>query len=98
MDVVKNLRIFFICALLCIAACKPGNSIVAQNKVKDFCGISSEGACKENTDCEAGGCSGQVCYAKSEGAPITTCEYKDCFNAKNFGMECRCVDDKCVWK
>ena len=95
---MKILRLIIFCGLLCFTACKQADTIAAPNKAKDFCGISSEGACKENQDCMVGGCSQQICYAKTEGAPITTCEYKDCFNAKNFGVECQCVNEKCQWK
>jgi eight-cysteine-cluster-containing protein len=66
--------------------------------MNEFCGVSSGGPCKETSECKVGGCSNQVCYSQSEGDPITTCEYKECYNAKAFGVECRCVDEKCLWK
>jgi eight-cysteine-cluster-containing protein len=103
---MKKILIFILCAALWLPACKSKTSTgsdqvaVQENTTaaKEFCGVSSSGPCKDNSECKAGGCSGQVCYAASEGEPITTCEYRDCYNAKAFRVECRCVDDKCQWK
>ena len=62
----------------------------------EFCGWSTYGECESDTDCRIGGCSGQVCEAKNEGV-ITTCEWKDCYDAKKYGKECRCIEGKCQW-
>jgi len=65
--------------------------------IEEFCGTSSYGSCVSNLDCTAGGCSGQVCQSKNEESMITTCEYKDCYNAQSYGLGCKCVDKKCQW-
>lgn len=62
-----------------------------------FCGSSTEGACLSNSDCIQSGCSGQVCQSKQEARMITTCEWRDCFNASAYGLACRCVGRKCKW-
>lgn len=63
-----------------------------------FCGWSTEGICIVDEDCIAGGCSGQVCQSKSEEPIITTCEYRDCYNDKTYGVNCKCVNSKCQWQ
>jgi len=65
---------------------------------EEFCGSSTNGGCASNSDCITGGCSGQVCQSKNEEGVITTCEFKDCYVAKNYGFECKCTDSKCQWK
>jgi len=65
--------------------------------IDEFCGTSSYGSCIVNSDCKAGGCSGQVCQSKYEESMITTCEYRDCYNAQSYGLDCKCVDKKCQW-
>lgn len=67
------------------------------NPAEEFCGSSSLAACKINSDCQAGGCSGQVCQAKDSELAISTCEWKDCYDAKKFNLECKCVEEKCQW-
>jgi eight-cysteine-cluster-containing protein len=57
----------------------------------EFCGKSTEGPCTSDSDCITGGCSGQVCQSIKEEPIITTCEYRDCYNAENYGMKCKCV-------
>lgn len=62
----------------------------------EFCGSSTLYSCSSNSDCKAGGCSNQVCEGKGEGT-ITTCEFKDCYNAEKYSLECKCVNGKCKW-
>lgn len=62
-----------------------------------FCGSSTLGKCADNTDCTAGGCSGQVCQSISEESIISTCEYQDCYDAKKFGLTCDCLNQQCQW-
>jgi eight-cysteine-cluster-containing protein len=62
-----------------------------------FCGISTEGKCNSNADCIVSGCSGQVCQSKQEARMITTCEWRDCYNASMYGLSCKCVSNKCKW-
>lgn len=64
---------------------------------KGFCGWSTQGNCSTDVDCVAGGCSGQVCQSTFEEPVITTCEYKECYNADLYGMECQCVEGACQW-
>jgi len=70
------------------------NSIIPK---EEFCGISTKGACLTDVNCFTGGCSGQVCQSKNEEPFVTTCEYKDCYNAKEFGVSCKCIDNQCQW-
>ncbi|MBM3209096.1 eight-cysteine-cluster domain-containing protein [Candidatus Shapirobacteria bacterium] len=62
-----------------------------------FCGSSSLGKCAVDKDCLAGGCSGQICGTKNEGGRFTTCEWRDCYEARKYGLECKCIDKKCQW-
>ena len=62
-----------------------------------FCGWSTNKECSSDSDCVAGGCSGQVCYSSSEEPAITTCEYRDCYDAEKYGLSCGCVENKCRW-
>jgi len=78
----------------CIAVPDTGNGTPNTG----FCGWSTNGSCTSDADCTSGGCSGQVCQSKSEEPVITTCEYKDCYNADASGVECGCLAGKCQWK
>ncbi len=69
----------------------------SDDKVVDFCGISTFGECSSDADCIIGGCSGQVCQSKNEEPAVTTCEYKGCFNTENYGLKCKCAAKKCQW-
>lgn len=51
--------------------------------------------CAKDSDCEVGGCSGQVC-AKGGKRIITTCEYRPEYACYKF-TDCACVDNKCKW-
>ncbi|MEA3343131.1 MAG: eight-cysteine-cluster domain-containing protein [archaeon] len=62
-----------------------------------FCGSSTNGACAVDSDCIIGGCSGQVCQSKNEESVGTTCEYRECYNAKRYGVACKCTQNKCQW-
>lgn len=64
----------------------------------NFCGWSTNGTCAGDSDCMSGGCSGQVCQSKSEEPAITTCEYRECYSAAQYGVACGCDDGKCQWK
>jgi eight-cysteine-cluster-containing protein len=65
--------------------------------LEEFCGWSTYGNCSSDSDCTAGGCSGQVCQSKYEEPVITTCEWRDCFDASKYGLKCRCIDGRCQW-
>ena len=64
---------------------------------REFCGRSTKGYCESDGDCMEGGCSGQVCQSKDEEEMITTCEWRDCYDAEEYGFNCTCVDNKCQW-
>ena len=77
----------------CTAFAEP----VVEPPIEGFCGTSTLGACSMDSDCVKGGCSGQVCQSKDEEQLATTCEYRDCYNDKDYGLECKCESDKCKW-
>ena len=58
-----------------------------------FCGTSTYGSCTSDSGCITSGCSGQICQSVKEEPAITTCEYKDCYNAAKYGMACKCIID-----
>ncbi|MEW6722514.1 MAG: eight-cysteine-cluster domain-containing protein [Candidatus Micrarchaeota archaeon] len=62
-----------------------------------FCGWSTNGSCFTDADCITGGCSGQVCQARSEEPAITTCEFRECYDNTIYGVGCGCVAGKCQW-
>ncbi len=62
-----------------------------------FCGSSTEAACDSHADCTTGGCSGQICGHVSE-EMISTCEYRDCYNAEAYLLQCGCVQGECRWR
>ncbi|MEM4389602.1 MAG: eight-cysteine-cluster domain-containing protein [Candidatus Micrarchaeia archaeon] len=62
-----------------------------------FCGYSTNGPCAADVDCIRGGCSGQVCQSRTEKPVITTCEYRECYEAERYGLACRCVAGACRW-
>ena len=67
-------------------------------KTADFCGVSKKSACEVDTDCVAAGCSNSICQATTDAQTISTCEFKDCYVAKNYGLSCGCVDKQCTWR
>jgi eight-cysteine-cluster-containing protein len=64
--------------------------------LETFCGWSTYGFCLRDSDCQAGGCSGQVCERKGE-ETITTCEWKDCYRAEDYNLTCQCINNQCQW-
>lgn len=74
-----------------------GYEVIPSRPKEDFCGWSTYGQCLTDLDCIKGGCSGQVCQSKQEEPIITTCEWRDCYNAKVYGLECKCVNRQCQW-
>ncbi|MEM2933613.1 MAG: DUF333 domain-containing protein [Methanocellales archaeon] len=65
--------------------------------LSNFCGWSTYGNCSSDLDCIKSGCSGQVCQSKQEKPVITTCEWRDCYDAKPYGLECKCINQQCQW-
>lgn len=62
-----------------------------------FCGSSTLANCSVDGDCGVGGCSNQVCQGINEEPLVTTCEYRDCYNAAAYNANCRCIKNKCRW-
>ena len=61
-----------------------------------FCGWSTYSFCFTDSDCQAAGCSGQVCERIGE-KTITTCEWKDCYKAEDYNLTCQCISNRCQW-
>jgi len=91
--VLIAILIIAIVVVLYIAMQKP-----AEKPSEAFCGSSTEGRCSGNSDCKVGGCSGQVCQSKQEANIITTCEWRNCYNASAYNLECKCINGKCKWR
>jgi eight-cysteine-cluster-containing protein len=62
-----------------------------------FCGTSTFGACESDSDCITSGCSNSLCQSKSEEQKATTCEYRDCYNAETYNVNCLCIKNRCMW-
>lgn len=69
----------------------------SKNEDTGFCGSSTFGNCETSADCVPGGCSGQICMSKQDQPIDSTCEWKDCYDEKQFGLNCYCVESKCMW-
>src|SRR3989338_7886534 len=94
-----TMKSLMILSLVLIAACvQQGNISNDENRNTEdlggFCGWSTNAGCAVDSDCNAGGCSGQVCEGNNEGT-ITTCEYRDCYNADAYGVKCGCINEQC---
>jgi eight-cysteine-cluster-containing protein len=71
-------------------ACKPAPA------EEDFCGNSTLHECSVHSECVKSGCSGQVC-AHAQEEIVTTCEYRNCYKASEYGLQCGCFDNRCQW-
>ena len=74
--------------------CNPNNKTP---NVEFFCGTSTSGSCELDSDCSVGGCSNQICYSKNDALPVTTCEYRECYNAQLYNKKCGCINNACQW-
>lgn len=55
--------------------------------------------CNDNSECEPGGCSSQLCVKKTgniSGGLFTTCEYLDEYQCLK-ETTCECISNKCQW-
>ncbi|MEM4720097.1 MAG: eight-cysteine-cluster domain-containing protein [Candidatus Bilamarchaeaceae archaeon] len=77
--------------------CKIVGKNITKPPAEGFCGYSTNGKCNNDNDCIRGGCSAQVCQSKNEPPVITTCEYRECYKASDYGLECGCVHNQCRW-
>jgi len=64
--------------------------------LEPFCGTSTLASCSSDSDCQKGGCSGQVCGRKGEEI-VTSCEWRECYAAENYNLSCLCINNKCQW-
>lgn len=80
--------------------------LVTENSIKmisinelgsGFCGLSSFDPCLDDSECVIGGCSGQICQSKNTEPVFTTCEYRDCYNAQQYEIICKCYQQTCRW-
>ncbi|MCF7861745.1 eight-cysteine-cluster domain-containing protein [Candidatus Woesearchaeota archaeon] len=68
------------------------------NPPDGFCGSSGLESCDKDDDCVKSGCSGQICMSTEKaGQILSTCEYKECYNAANYDLTCGCYEGKCAW-
>jgi len=64
----------------------------------EFCRKSTYSECQSDDDCIVTGCFNQICQSKYEEMIVTTCEFRECFDASKFGVSCKCIDNMCQWK
>lgn len=55
----------------------------------------SRGTCQQDSDCQVGGCSSEVC--SSEDNIMSTCEYSEDFPGTD-SHRCGCYNNACGWK
>lgn len=96
--------IIILCAVLfAVPGCAGENGVddtgaVRTTEVGGFCGMSMMSSCGSDEDCATGGCSGEVCGAKSEVLTlITPCEHRECYDRAKYGVSCGCVEGACQW-
>ncbi|MCX6746672.1 MAG: eight-cysteine-cluster domain-containing protein [Candidatus Pacearchaeota archaeon] len=92
------------CVIECYGLTEVDNSLCEDDETSSngrlrnaFCGTSTLANCSVDGDCKVGGCSNQVCYSINEEPSVTTCEYRDCYNAQAYSANCRCIKNKCRW-
>ncbi|MEM1988319.1 MAG: eight-cysteine-cluster domain-containing protein [Candidatus Woesearchaeota archaeon] len=74
---------------------KESSSIIEQrNENEEFCGISTNDYCEDDSDCIVSGCSGEVCGSSNENI-ASICIWKDCY--KNSEYSCKCINNQCQW-
>jgi eight-cysteine-cluster-containing protein len=91
---MKGLLFVFLSVFL-VACSTPA---VVEKEAVSFCGTSSGDACVQDNDCTVGGCSSQICQSASAESGMSTCEYRDCYDAKVAGVSCGCSSGKCQWE
>lgn len=64
---------------------------------EEFCGGTTNASCNSDGGCKTAGCSNHVCISLSQFSVTTTCEWRDCYNASAYDLECKCVDRICQW-
>ncbi|MDP3728256.1 MAG: eight-cysteine-cluster domain-containing protein [bacterium] len=95
---MKTISIGLVFVVLFLSACSTSLQDSKEDiNTEDFCGTSTQASCTIDADCKASGCSGQVCQSINEEERITTCEYRDCYNAGAYALSCACKEQKCSW-
>ncbi|MBU0535547.1 MAG: eight-cysteine-cluster domain-containing protein [Nanoarchaeota archaeon] len=102
---MNDKRIFIlILSIILISGCGAYTDVqksVQQDRVLEvnqFCGASTEYVCEADDECITSGCSGHICQGKAEEQSITTCDYKDCYDAQKHNVRCACDYGTCKWK
>ncbi len=66
------------------------------NKQNDFCGTSTKSYCESNQDCITGGCNGEICENTTDSV-FSTCQALDCFDNRKYELNCKCINNECIW-
>jgi len=61
-----------------------------------FCGWNL-GECNSDQDCYTSGCYREVCQSRQSIQVFTNCDPRDCYDSRNHGLGCGCVDSRCAW-
>lgn len=88
-------KLFLLLLLVFVFGCANETQEVVSGEKEGFCGFSTFKVCSDNSECSIGGCSGQVCGASEDF--VSTCEYRDCYDADAYNLKCKCVNEKCQW-
>ncbi len=90
--------VIFIILLLTLTSCKNIVNTTTTTITSTTSSLNDKIECNNDSDCNIGGCSSQICGNKGKIKDIiTTCEYKseyECLKKTN----CGCVNSKCAWK
>jgi eight-cysteine-cluster-containing protein len=70
---------------------------IIDDQPEEFCGTSTDGFCNSDNDCKKVGCSGQICGSRFEEELFTTCQWRKCYNEKDYSLVCGCLNQKCQW-
>ncbi len=78
--------------------CQPGliTTTITTTTPQEHHGSSTHGKCSIDDDCITGGCNGEICQSKSEEPLMSICVYDPPY-PKDFGYECKCIDQECMW-
>ncbi len=81
-----------------VGSTSPSTTATSTTKQESFCGSSKTGSyCSQKSDCIVSGCSSQICQSRFDKEEISTCEYRECYDALKYAMECSCMSSKCQW-
>ena len=86
----------FIVLLFILSSCsvKDYDIRATTTSLADYEGLE----CYNDSDCDIGGCSSQICGNKNEVKDIiTTCEYRQEYECLK-STSCGCINNRCVWE